>query len=360
MTTVYPVIMCGGAGTRLWPISKRAKAKQYHSLTSEYTMLQETIQRMNQATDLDVAAPSFVCAQSDENFIIEQSKAVGVDPLHIILEPIGRNTAPVAAIISLLLKDIQPTDLILLLPADHHISKPKEFWACVQKGINAANDGQLVTLGIKPTTPETGYGYIHQGNQIEAHVFNVNSFVEKPNLETAKQYLASGKYFWNAGIFLFAPTTMLDNFKEHAPDILRACQQTLASSPHDGIILALDETIFTTCPSESIDYAIMEKSSTVALVAPVDAGWNDIGSWPALAELQLQLGSDSPQKGDVLEVDCVDSYLHSDGILIAGVGLKDMIVVATKDAVLVMPKDQAQNVKKIVEQLKKTGRTDLY
>lgn len=359
MTIIYPVIMCGGAGTRLWPLSRKSNPKQYHALTSERTMLQETVQRMARTGDYSVAAPSFVCARDDETVIKAQCQAIGTTPLHIILEPMGRNTAPVAAIIAEVFTDVDPDGLVLLVPADHYIADDSEFWNCVEAGIETAKQSRLVTLGIKANSPETGYGYIHQGEKLAENVYHVNAFVEKPNLETANEYLRSGDYVWNAGIFLFTPQTMTKSFTKFAPDILSACQLTLKRSRLDDMCIFLDEASFAACPANSLDYAIMEKSDNVAVVAPVDVGWNDIGSWSVLADLNQEKTGTSGGKGDIIALECANTYLHSDGPLVAGIGLENLIVIATKDAVLILPKDRAQDVKKIVEKLKRDGRMNL-
>ncbi len=359
MTIIYPVIMCGGAGTRLWPLSRKSNPKQYHALTSERTMLQETVQRMARKGRYTVAAPSFVCARDDETVIKAQCQAIGVTPLHIILEPMGRNTAPVAAIIAEVFTDVDPGGLVLLVPADHYIEDSSEFWNCVEEGIKTAKQSRLVTLGIKASSPETGYGYIRQGKELAPNVYHVDAFVEKPDLETANEYLQSGDYVWNAGIFLFSPQTMAENFAQHAPEILRVCQLTLKRARLDDMCIFLDEATFAACPSDALDYAIMEKSDNVAVVAPVDVGWNDIGSWSVLADLNQKKTGASGGKGDIIALECANTYLHSDGPLVAGVGLENLIVIATKDAVLVLPKDRAQDVKKIVEKLKRDGRMNL-
>jgi len=320
-------------------------------------MLQETIVRMQDVDFVNVADPSFVCAEADGKIVQEQSKAINSNPLSIILEPTGRNTAPLAAIVSEVFHDIDPKGLILLLPADHHISNKAEFWRCVAKGAEAAQSGKLVTLGIQPTGPETGYGYIKGGTSLASDVYNVDAFVEKPDLDTANTYLASGDYYWNAGIFLFSPRTMADSFATHAPVMQAACKSTLAASKRDKTFLHLDADKFAQCPADSIDYAIMERADNVAMVAPVDIGWNDIGSWSELANLAAVM--DQEDTSDIISLDCTDSYLRTDGPLIAGIGLENMIVVVENNTVLIVPKDRAQDVKKIVDQLKKSGRDDL-
>lgn len=356
---IYPVIMCGGAGTRLWPLSRKSKAKQYHRLFGDCTMLQETVSRMQDVEIVDVADPSFVCAERDGEIVKEQANAIGANVLRIILEPVGRNTAPLAAIVSELFQEIDPNGLILLLPADHHISNPTEFWKCVHKGANCAQTGKLVTLGIQPHGPETGYGYIKCGKALETDVYAVEAFVEKPNLETAKRYLASGDFYWNAGIFLFAPKTMVDSFVAHAPAMKNACQLTLTASAQKGAFLHLDAETFGQCPADSIDYAIMERADNVAIVAPVDIGWSDIGSWSELASLAKGMDQPEQHEANIISLDCSDSYMRTDGPLIAGIGLENMIVVVENNTVLIVPKDRAQDVKKIVDQLKTSGRDDL-
>ncbi|NNC37538.1 MAG: mannose-1-phosphate guanylyltransferase/mannose-6-phosphate isomerase [Acidimicrobiales bacterium] len=359
MTKIYPVIMCGGAGTRLWPLSRKSKAKQYHNLVGDLTMLQETILRMQGVDGVNVADPSFVCAEQDGEIVKEQSAAIGADVLRVILEPMGRNTAPLAAIVSQLFDEIDPEGLILLLPADHHIANKDGFWSCVAKGAESAKSGKLVTLGIQPQGPETGYGYIKSGKMLASDVYEVEKFVEKPNLETAKSYLASGDYYWNAGIFLFSPQTMIASFAQHAEDIQNTCQTTLTASTQNGPFLHLDGNNFSQVPSDSIDYAIMERADNVAIVAPVDIGWSDIGSWSELANLVQSLDAENRNQDNIIALDCKDSYLRTDGPLIAGIGLEDLIVVVENNTVLIMPKDKAQDVKKVVAGLKDKGRDDL-
>lgn len=358
MTTIYPVIMCGGAGTRLWPLSRKSKAKQYHALVGEQTMLQDTISRMKLTGPLSVAPPSFVCAANDGPIIERQCRELNTEILRIILEPIGRNTAPLAAIVSEVFHEIDPEGLVLLLPADHHIADPVEFWNCVVKGSKVAQNDKLLTLGIEPQNPSTGYGYIKSGASLANDVYEVEAFVEKPDLDTAKSYLASGNYYWNAGIFLFAPKTMLDCFHTHAPNILKACKLTLKASTLDGSNLLLDDAMFRQCPADSIDYAIMERADNVSMVAPVNIGWSDIGSWSELANLVKTMSNPDQLQANIISLDCTNTYMRTDGPLIAGVGLENMIVVVEKNRVLIVPKDRAQDVKKIVDQLKASGRGD--
>ena len=356
MTTLYPVIMCGGAGTRMWPLSRRTKPKQFHALTSEKSLLQEAVSRVTDhpiMPGITVAAPSFVCALADEEIIRTQCAAENTKPHKIILEPMGRNTAPVAAIVSQVIKSSDPEGLILLLPADHHIADTPEFWRSVLKGVSAAKTGYLTTLGIHAEHPETGYGYIRRGETVDKDVYAVDAFVEKPDQATAQDYVSDGSYFWNAGIFLFAASTMIDAFKSLAPDILVDSQAAIDASDIGPDKINLNPEAFAKCRSDSIDYVIMERASKVAVIAPVSAGWNDIGSWATVRDMS------DPTHGDVITLDCEGSYIRSEGPLVAAVGLKNMIVVSTPDAVLIIPSNRAQDVKAIVEQLKATGRSDL-
>jgi len=357
--TIYPVIMCGGAGTRLWPLSNRNKAKQYHALVTDKTMLQETVIRMAGVTGLKVGDPSFVCAANDETYIREQCAQINSDILHIVLEPMGRNTAPLAAIISEIMHEIDPDGLILLLPADHHIDQPVQFWEWVGKGVKAASNGKLVTLGIQPDRPETGFGYIKRGQNIGADVFDVGAFVEKPDAKTAQIYVESKEYFWNAGIFLFSPTTMLESFKTHSPEILAACSETLDNTQTDQSSIFLDQDTFAKCPADSLDYAVMEKAGNVAVVAPVDIGWNDLGSWLELARLSEKMTSSETNKGNVIALDCENTFVRTDGPLVTAIGLDNLIVVVEDGKILIVPRDRTQDVKKIVEHLKSEGRDDL-
>ncbi|MBL4852647.1 MAG: mannose-1-phosphate guanylyltransferase/mannose-6-phosphate isomerase [Robiginitomaculum sp.] len=355
-TKVYPVIMCGGAGTRMWPLSNKAKPKQYHSIVSEKSMLHETILRLGFAENLDVQAPSFVCATEHENIVREQCKDEGIEPHRLILEPMGRNTAPVATTIARLIQQDDPDALVLLLPADHHIADPQGFWAHVSKGVSMAQDGYLMTLGIQPTGPETGFGYIKTGKPAQENTFTVEAFVEKPDKQTAEMYLSTKKYFWNAGIFLFSASSMLEAFEKCAPDILQSTDVTLGHSKEIGTSLYLDAKHFELCRNESIDYAIMENADKVGIIAPVDIGWNDIGSWAAVRDLLMekQEPGTTITVGDVVELDCTNSYIRTDGLKVAAIGLDNMIVIATADTILIAPADRAQDVKTIVGKLKAT------
>ena len=353
MTKVYPVIMCGGSGTRLWPLSRRKKPKQYHSLVGENSLLQETVSRLKGTNSSQIMSPSFICAKDQGELIKAQCKVANIAIHRIILEPIGRNTAPVAAIAANLIAQDDPDSAVLLLPADHHIEDAVEFWNCIQKGLPAAQQGYLTTLGIQANRPETGFGYIRRGAELKDNVYKVEQFVEKPDQNTAQTYLDDGNYFWNAGIFLFKAQTMLEAFKSHAPDILdvsvKAAQNGVTT---DGQLL-LDKEMFSQCRSESIDYAIMEHAEKVAVVAPVDIGWNDIGSWNAVAALNAKKAPEN-----AIVIDCNDTFISSDKIKVAALGLDNIIIVATEDAILVTTPDRAQDIKQIVEALKESDDTN--
>ncbi len=358
MTQIFPVIMCGGSGTRLWPVSRKKAPKQYQPIMSKRTMLQETILRIHASENPTVKNASLVCSETHLDTVQKQFLDIEKTPHKIILEPIGRNTAPVAAIISEEFKD-EDEGLILLLPADHHIADPSGFWDAVEAGIESARQGNLVTFGIQPRHAETGYGYIQAGQSLTARCVQVAEFVEKPDLSTAKSYLEAGTYFWNAGIFLFSPRAMISAFEAHAPDILEASRQTLSVSVRRDIVVHLDRDKFQTCRNESIDYAIMEAAKNVTMVCPVSIGWNDIGSWEALRNYRVPDAKGVAEIGDIISINCKNSLFRSDGPMVAAIGLENIIIVATGDTVLVAKADDTQSVKDIVEKLKAENRQDL-
>ena len=344
---IQPVIMSGGAGTRLWPFSRQAKPKQFQSLVGDVTLFQEAVLRL---AGEDYAAPLIICGAGHLDHVERQLAEIDIEPTAIVIEPAPRNTAAVAAVAAAWTEKQNSEALVLLTPADHHIEDPAGFREAVAAGAVAAADGSIVTFGVKPTEPHTGFGYIEQGGDIAARVFKVAAFREKPDLETAKSYLASGRYHWNAGIFLYAPETMRRELTAFAPEIDRCTSDALARAAISGAVVRLDADAFSACPSDSVDYAVMERTDAAAVVAPVDVGWSDIGSWTAISTV------DNDDK--VVALDCEGSTIRTDGPLVAAIGLDDMIVVATGDAVLVAPKARAQDVKKIVEELKRR-RSDL-
>lgn len=358
MTKIYPVIMCGGAGTRLWPLSIKSKPKQFHSIVTDKSMLQETILRLMDVDGVSVAPPSFVCALDHEGIIREQCEDLGIVPLAFILEPCAKNTAAVAAAIALHMGEIDPTGLVLLLPADHHVENPGDFWAAVANGVPSAIKGYLTTFGILPTRAETGYGYIQAGDVIGEQCVNVAAFVEKPNKDTAEAYLRSGNYFWNGGIFLFQSSIMIEQFEQHANDILNDVKAAFKSAKYDNGSVYLDSLAFSKCRSESIDYAIMEKAQKVAMVCPVDMGWTDIGSWEAVRDYVLKNPVNSDTISNTYSLDCENSLIRSDGPFVAAIGLKNIIVVATKTSVLITDSEHTQDVKKVVEMLRESQQVE--
>jgi mannose-1-phosphate guanylyltransferase / mannose-6-phosphate isomerase len=343
-----PVILSGGSGTRLWPLSRELYPKQLLPLVGEHTMLQETAQRL---AGLEAAAPIVVCNEAHRFLVAEQLRLLGTRPQAIILEPVGRNTAPAIALAALQAK---PDALLLVLPADHVIRDVPAFQAAVQAAIPAANAGKLVTFGIVPTGPETGYGYIKKaaGKDIASPI---ERFIEKPDRARAETFLKEGGYFWNSGMFLFRADRYIAELTAHAPDIAAAARAALASARPDLDFVRVDKAAFEACRADSIDYAVMEKTRD-AVVVPLDAGWSDVGSWSALHEALTPDAQGNVARGDVIAEDSSGCYFYSESRLVSAVGLKDHVVVETKDAVLVAPKDRVQDVKKLVTRLKAAGR----
>ena len=347
---VIPVVLSGGSGTRLWPLSRELYPKQLLPLVGERTMLQETVQRL---AGLETASPIVVCNEAHRFLVAEQLRQLGVQPQAIILEPAGRNTAPAIALAALK----APADaLLLVLPADHVIRDVKAFHAAIQAALPAARAGKLVTFGIVPGSPETGYGYIKQAAASSVPgVFGIEQFIEKPSLDKATQFLKAGGYYWNSGMFLFSAGRYLQELESHAPDIAKAAREAIATQTKDMDFVRPDRAAFEACRAESIDYAVMEKTRD-AVVVPLAAGWSDVGSWSALHDALPGDARGNVAKGDVIVEDTDGCYLYSESRLVSAVGLKDHVVIETKDAVLVAPKDRVQDVKKLVARLKAEGR----
>jgi mannose-1-phosphate guanylyltransferase/mannose-6-phosphate isomerase len=360
MSKIYPVIMSGGAGTRLWPLSRKSAPKQYHAMITERSMFEETILRLKACGENKVAAPIIICADGHQELVARQCADIGTPPLAVIIEPMPRNTAAVGAIAASYVDGIDSDGLILLLPADHHIADNDAFWDAVEKGTETARKGYLTTLGIQPTGPETGFGYIRRGGALGDKVYKIDQFKEKPDRATAETYLASGDYFWNAGIFLFHAESLRKEFERHAPDILEQSTKALKLARIDGNQTFLDPQTFSQCRADSIDYAIMEKTQYAALVAPVEIGWNDLGAWSAVSDLLQSIqGTPSISIGDVIALDTKNSMVRSNGPLIATIGVEDLIIIATEDTVLVAHKDKSQDVRRVVDILRKNDRSDL-
>jgi mannose-1-phosphate guanylyltransferase/mannose-6-phosphate isomerase len=353
---LIPVILSGGSGTRLWPLSRELYPKQLLPLVGRRTMLQDTAQRVEGLRDAE--QPIIVCNEAHRFMVAEQMQESGISPLAILLEPIGRNTAPavaVAALAAIEHADSAGSDpLLLVLPADHVIADADTFRDVVETGRGAAEQGQLVTFGVVPARAETGYGYI-QRQPGSGPVFTIARFVEKPDAVTAAGYVSSGDFYWNSGMFLFGAKVFLDELATHAPAMLDACRQAYAGARRDLDFVRLERLAFEACPSDSIDYAVMEKTRR-GVVLPLDAGWSDVGSWSALRDALPSDADGNVVSGDVLVEDSSGCYLQSTSRLIGVVGLHDHVVVETKDAVLVSPRDRVQDVKQLVARLKEQGR----
>ena len=346
---ILPVILSGGSGTRLWPLSREAYPKQFLPLVGNDTMVQATWKRV---APLAGRRPIVVANQEHRFMVAEQLLEVGANAESIILEPAGRNTAPAIAIAALEALRAGEDALLLVLPSDHVVTDDKAFHEAARGAATVAEQGKLVTFGIVPTAPETGYGYIKAvaGNGARA----VERFVEKPDLATAEQYVASGEYYWNSGMFLFKASVYLDVLGRYHPAMLDACRRALELAKRDEDFVRLDADAFASSPSDSIDYAVMEKTDAAAVV-PLDAGWSDVGSWSALWEANERDADDNAHHGDVLAIDCHGTYAYGQR-LIAMIGLDDVVVVDTDDAILVGAKDRIQEVKDIVQRLKSEGR----
>jgi len=352
-----PVILSGGAGTRLWPLSRELYPKQLLPLTGARTMLQQTVLRLE---GLGAAAPVIVCNEAHRFLVAEQLRQLHLTPSATILEPFGRNTAPAIALAAHAAlagrgAEAQAADPVLLvLPADHVIRDVPAFHRAVRTALTAAEADQLVTFGIVASSAETGYGYIQRG-AASGGAFRIERFVEKPHGERARGFVESGDYYWNSGMFMFRARRYLQELERFAPEMARICAAALRSARADLDFTRIDAATFAACPADSIDYAVMEKTAD-AVVVPLDAGWSDVGSWSALHEASAADAHGNVAHGDVISEDTQGSYLYAESRLVATVGLKDHVVVETKDAVLVAPRQRVQDVKKLVLQLKERGR----
>jgi mannose-1-phosphate guanylyltransferase len=354
---LIPVILAGGVGSRLWPVSRSLLPKQFIEFPDmQGSLFQSTLSRLEGVSDLE--DPIVVCNNDHRFLVAEQLRQLGKEHCNILLEPVGRNTAPAVALAALCALQDNVDPLLLVLPADHVIQDETAFLQAIAQALLSAKQGKLVTFGLVPSVPETGYGYIQKGAQLGGeNGYCVEQFVEKPDRETAQAYLDSGNYFWNSGMFLFSASAYLAELKRHAPDIFDSCHQAHKSLERGEDFHLIPESIFASCRSDSIDYAVMEKTAS-AVVVPLEAGWNDLGAWDALWEVRDKDEQGNALSGDVVTFDVKNSYIQSQSRLVAVAGIRDVVVVETADAVLVTDRSQAQSVKKLVQQLQDQQREE--
>lgn len=351
---IVPVILSGGSGTRLWPLSRPQQPKQLLAMVDERTMLRATFDRL--AGIDDMVDPWVVCNADHRHLVGRELFDAGFKPDNIILEPVGRNTAPAAAAAALVIAEADPTALMLLLPADHVMEDEAAFHRAVAVAAEQGGAGRLATFGIVPTYPETGYGYVKVGEPITSDVAKVDKFVEKPDIATAQEYLASGDFLWNSGMFLFSVTRYLEELRRFVPEMAAGVEAAVAAADRSHGI-SLDETHFRSTPSDSVDFAVMEHTAD-AVVVPLNAGWSDVGSWSALWELAVVEGEANVFVGDVAAVDVTGSYLRSESRLVAAIGVDNIVVVETPDAVMVASRERSQDVKKMVDLLRGSHRPE--
>jgi mannose-1-phosphate guanylyltransferase / mannose-6-phosphate isomerase len=354
---VYPVILAGGSGSRLWPMSRQLLPKQFLPLVSERTMLQDTVLRL---AGMPGARGPTVVSNNEHRFLVaEQLREIGIKPVAQLLEPVGRNTAPAVGVAALLLAELDRDAVMIVLPADHLIRNVERFRAAVASAADLAREGALVTFGIAPDHPATGYGYIERGDPLpgRADAFRVARFVEKPDAATAQGFVEAGRFSWNSGMFVLGARRYLEELARHAPEMLKACEAAWSKSARDSDFVRLDAPSFDACPSDSIDYAVMEKT-TAAAVIPVDIGWSDVGSWTTLWEVGAKDQRGNLVRGDAHVQDSQNCYVRAESRLVSVIGLRDAIVIETADAVLVANGGHAQKVKDVVTHLDSSKRTE--
>jgi len=352
---IVPVILSGGSGTRLWPLSRKQYPKQYLPLAGDNTMLQETILRLNGLDNL--ADPIIVCNADHRFLVAEQCQQIGIKNSTILLEPVGRNTAP--AIAAAALQSLKDSDgsMLLVLSADHVIQDINAFHEAINIASQQVQSGKLATFGIVPTNANTGYGYIKSSKENSNGAHKVEEFVEKPNLKTAQTYLEQGNYLWNSGMFMFKADVLIDELTTHSSDIVNSVNNAINNATQDLDFIRLDKQAFESSPSDSIDYALMEKSDNV-IVVPLDAQWNDIGAWPALYDIGTKDSQGNVIKGDVITQGTTNTYINADHHMVAAIGVDNLIIIDTPDATFIATQDKAQEVKSIVESLQASGRCE--
>ncbi len=361
---IQAVILSGGSGTRLWPLSRVAYPKQFLALTGNQTLLQQTVDRVRcleqDHQEIESCNPMVVCNEAHRFLVAEQLRELGLSHATIVLEPAGRNTAPALTVAALLAQGEEADPVLVVMPSDHVIRNQEVFCETLAHAVKLAQEGYLITFGIVPTHAETGFGYIRKGEPFDGTAFVLDAFEEKPNLETAQQYLTSGQYLWNSGIFVTRADIWNEAIKLFRPDIFSACQQAVEKGQCDADFFRLDKEQFAHCPSDSIDYAVMEKITSHtpgrALVLPLDAGWSDLGSWPAMWDVSETDERGNILRGDVFVEDVEDTLVYAKDRLVAAIGVKDLIVAETADAILVTHKECAQKVRNVAEYLKQAGR----
>lgn len=347
--------MSGGSGTRLWPLSTDLLPKQFHALGSSATMIQDTVRRLGAgAPGLEVLAPLIIGNRRHDSLIERQMAAIGVTPSGVVLEPFGRNSAAAAATAALMAQEIDPDAVVLLMSADALINDPEGFTRTIADAAPAARE-RIVLFGVEPTGPETGFGYIQAGEPLEHNTRTVVRFAEKPDLATAKAYVEDGSYLWNAGIFMFSPAIFLAELDRHAPDVAAATRAAFQSAPRRGHVVDLQDDAFAQVPSISVDYAVMERTGRLA-VTPLGVEWADIGSWAELWRMGPRCPDENFTRGDPVLIEVSNSLVWADGVTIGAVGVEDLIIVATRDAMIVLPKSRSQDVKLVVEKIKAASR----
>ena len=354
MATITPVLLCGGVGSRLWPVSRQGRPKQYLNLIGESSMLQQTLTRIESLTQ---TAPIIVCNEEHRFLVAEQVRQLGFTSPTIILEPEGKNTAPAIALAALAIAAAEPEAQLLVLPADHYVGKPEALIDAIEKATSASSQGKLVTFGLVPSRPETGYGYIKRGEALAPDVSVLEQFVEKPDQPTAEGYIASGDYVWNSGMFMFSATRFLESLAQFQPEMARVCGRAMEQAEHDMDFVRPNAEVFATCPSDSIDYAVMEHTPEGAVVS-LDCDWSDIGAWSALWEVGDQDAAGNVTQGDVVLNKTQNSYVRSQSRLVTATGVSDLVVVETADAVMVADRHSVQDVKEIVTVLKASSRSE--